>query len=43
MTNSELKLQQVLQECQQLKKENKKLKELLKRHDHDDAVWTDPL
>ncbi len=33
MTNSELKLQQVLQECQQLKKENKKLKELLKRHD----------
>ena len=33
MTHSNLQLQQVLLECKQLKQENKKLKELLKKHD----------
>ncbi|CAN7196546.1 TOTE conflict system archaeo-eukaryotic primase domain-containing protein [Rossellomorea sp. LjRoot5] len=33
MTNSNLQLQQVLLECKQLKQENRKLKELLKKHD----------
>lgn len=33
MTNSNLQLQQALLECKQLKQENRKLKELLKKHD----------
>lgn len=33
MTNSSLQLQQALLECKQLKQENRKLKELLKKHD----------